>query len=132
MGQSFCTRSSMINGKDYISSGSPRWPSVTNKYKLGALPGFMEIPAGSQEDERHKQATYFTPVIFSRRSSGFQSFPHFSKTRPAVAAVWLFVNCTCELAGYFHTFAFLPKFDFQKIAPRSTSSCKLEMSVCQI
>ena len=68
----------------------PSWPSVTNKYKLGALPGFMEIPAGSQEDQRHKHFFYLQlyfylqPGFFSLEKLPFsfgRPFGHFSPFR---------------------------------------------------
>ena len=84
---------------------------MTNKYKLGALLGFMEIPPGSQEDQGHKQATYFAPWLYlvEDHHPDFKAFFFFS-------AAWV-LCCTCgEVGAYFHSFAFLPNFDFQKIA----------------
>ena len=97
----------------------PSWPSVTNKYKLGALPGFMEIPAGSQEDQRHKHFFYLQlyfylqPGFFSLEKLPFS----FGRPLPLLSAslTWLFLWCTRKVA-YFPTFAFPPSFDFEKIA----------------
>ena len=87
----------------------------------------MEIPAGSLEDERHKQATYFAPVIFSRGSSGFQSFPFFLNSTPS--ASWLFVKAAHARARrILSQFCFSSKFDFQKIAAPAVANWRCQFA----
>ena len=79
----------------------------------------MEIPAGSQEDQRHKHFFYLQlyfylqPGFFSLEKLPFS----FGRPLPLLSAslTWLFLWCTRKVA-YFPTFAFPPSFDFEKIA----------------
>ena len=79
----------------------------------------MEIPVGSQEDQRHKH--FFYLQLYFYLQPGFFSLEKlpFSFGRPlpllSTSLTWLFLWCTRKVA-YFPTFAFPPSFDFEKIA----------------
>ena len=104
---------------------------MTNKYKLGALAGFMEIPPGSREDQRHKQGTFFTP--WSYLAPDYPDFKAFFIFHPPSSLrIFNWVRCLgfCVAHARSHTFTvllFFPILTFKRLraaAPVANWRCQ--------